>query len=362
MRFVIFAFLVGCAGAHGSAQQEDDAPPTDGMTSDDMPGGEHPPPVTCGGEMCQSGQTCVDNTCTYACSGATVPGDYATIQTAIDALAATGQDATICLGDATFNESYVYVRDQATHNKTLRIIGVSSDRSILNGQIYVMTGWMKVRIEGVQIRRNGGTVLYVQGAVGSSLEVVGTKLSAGTGIEAYQRQSILIDGCDIAVTTGYGISLLASSSGPLDVRVQNSYLHGGYSVRTSTSSSYEVKLTFINNLVKGSEVGTDLTGTTTAVIANNIFADVTGTALQWSSSTTVDRHHNALFGNTTNYGGLASDGPNTLKADCMLGTGSIPTLGAGSPCRDAGDHAVAPMLDFYGATRGAMPDLGPIDN
>jgi hypothetical protein len=364
MRLVIFAFLVGCAGAHGSAQQEDDAPPTDGMTSDDMPGGEHPPPVTCGGQMCQSGQACVDNTCTFACSGATVPGDYATIQTAIDALAAAGQDATICLGEATFNESYVYVRDQGTHNKTLRIIGLSSDRSIINGQVYVNTGWTKVHIEGVQIRTtsSGSAALYAQGAPTSSLEVVGTKLSASYhGIEAYQKQSILIDGCEIAVSNGYGISLFANNNGPLAVRVQNSYLHGGYSLR-ATGSGFEVQLTFVNNLVKGSDVGADISGSTTALIANNIFSNITDTALQWSSTAIVDRHHNALFANTTNYGGIASDGPNTLKADCMLGTGTIPALGAGSPCRDAGDHAVAPMLDFYGATRAAMPDLGPVDN
>lgn len=361
MRFVILAVLVGCAGAHPNAGGDDDTPPADGMQGDGMPpDGEVP--VTCGGETCQSGQSCVDNTCTFACSGATVPGDYATIQTAIDALAAAGQDATICLDEATFNENQIFVRDQGAHNKTLRIIGKAMDRSIINGQIYVSTGWTKVRLQGLQVRASTSTTaLHAQNAATTTLEVVGTKLSGNTGMEAYQKQSILIDGCEIAVTTGYGVSLFANISGPLAVRIQNSYLHGGYSVRSATGSGYEVQLTFVNNLVKGSEVGTEISGSTTALIANNIFANITSIALSWYSPANVDRHDNALYGNATNYDGLASDGPNTLKVDCMLGNSTIPALGATSPCRDAGDKAIAPMLDFYGAARGPKPDLGPVE-
>lgn len=361
MRLLIVGFLVACAGAHpGSGEHGDDAPPADGMPGDGTSDGETPP-VTCGGETCQSGQTCVDNTCTFACSGATVPGDYATIQTAIDALAAAGQDATICLGEETFNESQIQVRDQGSHNKILRIIGKAMDRSIINGQIYIYNGWSKVRIQGVQVRTTSGTAVQGQGAANSTLEIVGSKLSGPDAFYAYQKQTILIDGCEIATTSGYGVSLYANISGPLAVRIQNSYLHGGYSLHSGTSSGYEIQLAFVNNLVKGSDVGVDISGSTTALIANNIFANNTDTALQWYSPANVDRHDNALFGNMTNYGGLASDGANTLKVDCMLGNTAIPTLGAASPCRDVGDKTVAPMLDFYGATRGAKPDLGPVE-
>jgi hypothetical protein len=360
---MIVGLLVGCAGAHpGSGEHGDDTPPpTDGMTSTDPDA--PPPPVTCGGQMCQSGQTCVDNACTFACSGATVPGDYASIQSAIDALAATGQDATICLGEATFSETQVFVRDQAGHNKTLRIIGKAMDRSIIIAQVYVQAGWTKVHIQGVQVRPpSNGTAIQSAPSAGSTLEVVGAKLSAtNNGIDAYGKQTLLVDGCEIAVTNGYGVSLYANGPSPLAARIQNSYLHGGYSVRSATGSGSEVQLTFVNNLVKGSDYGLDISGSTTAVIANSIFANMTDTAMLWTSPAMIDRHDNALFGNATNYGGIASDGPRTLKVDCMLGTGTIPKLATGSPCRDIADHNVAPMFDFYGAMRDAMPDLGPVE-
>ena len=133
-------------------------------------------------------------------------------------------------------------------------------------------------------------------------------------------------------------------------------------VRAATSSGMTVKLDFVNNTVVGPQVGLDLSGATTALIADSLFTGATSFAMQWQAGTTVTRRNNALWANTTNYGGLASDGPGYLKVDCLLDTaGRIPTLRAGSPCRDAADPAVASPHDFHGTPRGPAPDIGAVE-
>src|SRR5512139_822524 len=132
MQHLVWAslLLVACAnGGPTGTNSSIDARAIDGKDDPMMPDGPPEHPVTCGGSICAAGQTCNAGNCTFGCAGASVPGDYATLQTAVDALAAVGQDATICIGNATLTESQVFVRDQASHGKTLQIIGESVDRS-----------------------------------------------------------------------------------------------------------------------------------------------------------------------------------------------------------------------------------------
>jgi hypothetical protein len=364
MRIALLLFLVACANGGPSGPYGTDASNTDPDATD--PTGDGPPstPVTCGGNICVAGQACNAGTCTFGCAGASVPGDYATLQTAIDALAAVGQDATICIGNATLTETTVYVRDQMNHGKTLQIIGESVDRSTLNTEIYVQNGWNKVTLKGVHVSvATNRTAMHSSLGVGGKLTIAAAKLTGQTGLDISGAQEVLVDGTDITTSGGYGVSTYLSS-GQATVRIENSYLRGtGYSVRGSTySGGGTLQLQFVGNTVVGPSVAMDLSGNTTALIANSLFTGTTSYAMTWTNTTTVMRHNNALWNNQTNYNGLASDGANYLKIDCMLDmTPRIPTLRAGSPCRDVGDAAVSSNHDFHGTARGTVPDLGAVE-
>lgn len=318
--------------------------------------------MTCGGTICAAGQTCNAGTCTFGCAGASVPGDYATLQTAIDALAAAGEDATICIGSATLSESQVFIRDQQNHNKVLQIIGESFDRSTINGDLYVQSGWGRVTLQGVHVSAaQNHTAVRAQLGSGGKLSILASRLSGQSALDISQPQEVIVDGTEFVTTGGYGASTFVTF-GQATVRIENSYFRGtGYSVRTSTSGG-SINLSFVGNTVVGPAVGLDLSGSTTALVANSLFTGTTSFAMQWTSSTNVTRHHNALWANATNYGGLASDGPGYLKLDCQLDLAPrVPVLKASSPCRDAGDAAVASAHDFFGTARGTPPDLGAVE-
>lgn len=108
----------------------------------------------------------------------------------------------------------------------------------------------------------------------------------------------------------------------------------------------------------------DLAAPSKVVYANNVFTGATTYGVERNGSATDVTHgHDALWGNASNYAGSATDGPGTVKADCLLDTtGPAPALGPASPCRGVGDPTQAPPLDFYGVARGAKVDLGAVQS
>ncbi|MBP9087014.1 MAG: hypothetical protein KBG15_12910 [Kofleriaceae bacterium] len=72
-----------------------------------------------------------------------------------------------------------------------------------------------------------------------------------------------------------------------------------------------------------------------------------------------------MWNNLTHYAGAAVEGANTIKTDCLLDQlARIPTVKPGSPCRNAGSAAEAPLHDCWFSARmpnGTPPDLGPIE-
>src|SRR5262245_11741764 len=132
-------FLVAGCGSRVSPENRPDATPVDTVDGSAQ---------TCGGEVCGPDQTCASSGCIFSCSGATVPGDYASIQAAIDALAAAGQDAAICLAAGTYNDSeYIELRDPGMHDKSLSIIGPSMDLAKIAAEVVVRPGWGTVMLE-----------------------------------------------------------------------------------------------------------------------------------------------------------------------------------------------------------------------
>jgi len=319
-------------------------------------------PVMCGGTICRADQTCNAGVCEFACQGATVPGDYATIQAAIDALAATGNDSTICLGANSYSESStIYVRDSGTHGKALRIVGPSMDRTRVMAQLqFQYGGWHALTVQGIEL---GNTSYALQATFSNneSLSLIGTRIR-GSGIYINQRGTTLIDGCVFDVTNNnYGLQLYASSTGPLAVTVENSYFKSAYLGVSADISGQQIMLSYVNNAAVGCRAAMHVGAGVTATVANSIFASSTGVALEFIAGSTITNHHNALWGNTTNYAGIAADGAGYVKQDCMLDqTGPAPALRDGSLCHAAGDASAAPSHDFYGAARSGSVDIGAV--
>lgn len=337
----------------------------------DAPDASAPKPITCGQTVCRIDQTCNAGKCAFACTGSTVPGDYATVQGAIDALASAGKDATICLDEKTYAEAQVLVRDPGDHGKALRIIGLSMDRSKIAGTTYVQSGWSTVTFQGVHLAA-GATSNSMNidfGYMGGKVSILASRLSGQTGVQAGdgsgKNGELFVDGCDIAVGKGYGVEAFANGTGTLKVTVQNSYAHAcGCATSAAATGTGVIDLRFVDNTVVGCDMGLwlDVNDSMTALYANDVFTGATMYGVRRDGAGTQVTHgNNALWGNASNYFGTAVDGPGYVKTDCLLdGTGPVPTLGQGSSCLGAGDATVAPPADFYVVPRGAKADIGAV--
>lgn len=326
-----------------------------------------PVPVECGDETCPVDQTCEQGTCkAVACVGASVPGDYATIQSAVTALAATGNDATICLATQAYSAPYIELTDEGNHGKALRIVGAGMDRSQITSHFYVGAGWASVSFEHVEITSTSGFAIYHTEDINPDVSVIASRLRGFEGIRAYEQTNVLVSASIIDVA-GYGLDLYHSSAatGPTAVRVENSYLTGagGGALRSNNAGEVgKINLSIIGSTFRGNDIAISLEGNTTATIAGSIFTGITQLALVWGATDVVTHANNALWGNVTNYGGVAADGAGYVKTDCLLtDTSPVPGLGAPSPCRDAGDATHTTPTDFYGVPRSSPPDIGAVE-
>jgi hypothetical protein len=363
----------GVQDAGGPDVVADAGQPSDGASSDGS---------TCGGTICFAGQSCVAGECVFPCTGVHVPGDYPTIQAAVDAPSSLG--ATICLAAQTYDESVTVGSAMAT------IQGVSP------GQTFVTGGFSMLPQENVTVL--GLTTAYLDiGVPGFSIATltvrdcsitqgvyIGVGVASGS-VQPYPALTVVLDGLDITDSSGllrgvveayFNIPDVNNVNLPVNVTLQNSYLHGGTAagvfltddgvndglvpsslallnntmignstgIRFQFLDSPELTIDYFNNIVVGSSVGIDTTGT-----------DGLGT-LQSGS--------NVLFGNATNYGDAALPGPGDIVTkDPLLDTSTTPPgLRPGSPARGAARSPEAPATDFWGRPRGAHPDIGAVQS
>ena len=354
---------IGTDGASDGASP--DAPgdaPTD--AGDAGPGAT---PIVCGQTVCRIDQTCTAGKCTFPCTGYTVPGDYATVQAAIDGLAAAGNDATICLGEKTYAEGYLYVRDPAKHGKALRIVGPSMDRAKITAYGYWLGGWSSLTMQGVHL--DGTTADALKADFGTSpgkISLVASRFSGQSGVEVSdnygQTGELFVDGCDFPVGGGYAVQAFTISASNFKVTVQNSVMRGcGCAANAGATAQGTLDFRFVDNTVVGCGMGLWLeeAGNLTGHYANSIFTGANAVAIRRDNAGTKVTHaNNALWANAANYQGTA-DGAGYVKTDCLLDqAGPAPTLELGSPCRGAGDLASAPALDFFAVPRGSPADIG----
>ena len=327
--------------------------------------------IACGPGFCRSDEKCVASACTYDCTGTKVPGDYATISSAITALAAAGSDVTICLGAIQAGET-VSISDPAAHMKKLSITAIAPLQTTL-GSVSVGTGFSEVTLVGFgtssTVTVSGAPKVTMRGLKMSSPSSYAVQLSNASTATG---SSVVIDGCDISTTTatsttGYGVYVASSYATPFAVAIQNSYIHNAaYGIYTYAYAG-TLELTVANNTIDKASNGIYVygsTGTGSAAVKyfNNIISNSTMTAVTVSGTTTALTHsNNALFGNTTNYGGTAVEGTAYVKTACDFDTSSgVPEPKAGSPCKGAGKSDGAPPLDYWNALRPTAIDLGAV--
>jgi hypothetical protein len=308
----------------------------------------------------------VQGACNFDCTGTKVPGDYATISAAVTALAATGNDVTICLGAIQAGES-VTVSDPGAHNKSIKIIGTAPLLTTL-GTVSVSAGFSEVTLMGFGTSQSAS----IQGAAKVTLRALKLQSPSSAaltvrGASTAVASSVVIDGCDIgnSTTSGYGLYVDNSYTAPFNVAVTNSYIHGGiYGVYAYGTTGTQFTLSLVNNTIDKASTGIYIATPATSVLnyANNIISNAmtSGITIQ-TAITSVTHSNNALFGNTANYAGTAVDGMAYVKTDCQLDMSTgVPQTKAGSPCRGAGKAMGAPPVDYWNAPRGAAIDIGAV--
>lgn len=354
-----------------------DASPGDATAADSgLPG-------ACGLTRCRGDQVCVADACVLrGCVGAAVPGDYGTIQAAIGAL--QGPGGTICVGEGTFPEALTFdqangltlqgvsaektrVRSLEGHatssGLTIRGIGATEHSALHYGTITVEdSAFASSSFPALQCRAGAGVALNLTirrtqiVGIGQTALYIGS--SSGGTVAA------LVDGADISGTYGLSFDPAPSNEGQGggSLTVQNSYIHDcsevGLSAYLPTGS-----LHLFSNTITRNANGVQASWTTQQPrlsVVGNIVSSST-VALFINVPTLVDSH-NALFGNVTNYGGIARDGPGYVKTDCLLVAGfGPPSLAPSSPCRGAGDATAQPMHDYWGVMRPSPPSIGAVE-
>ncbi|HEX7664757.1 MAG TPA: right-handed parallel beta-helix repeat-containing protein, partial [Polyangiaceae bacterium] len=325
--------------------------------------------VTCGSSYCRGDQTCNAGTCQYACTGTQVPGDYSTIQAAVNATINGGSDVTICLKAQAYTET-VSISGSVTTPKKLTIQGVSAGSTTIGA----LTVSGSSAVSALSVRGVGFSSNVQLSNVSAPVELVGDKLAATSsyGLYDYGSSDVTVDGCDISSTSYYAVYFYAYYSGPAQkLTVRNSYIHdsnyGLYLTTGSYSGTGSGTVTMVNDTFNNNGYGIYTTGSgvaTALTYANDLVVNSKTYGIdQESSSTTVTVKNNALFGNANNYAGSAVDGVGYVKADVKLDVSqSPPALGAGSPARGAADKTMAPGVDFWDVSRPSSPDIGAVQN
>jgi hypothetical protein len=344
----------------------------------------------CGGITCREGQTCVSNACVYqGCTGSNVPGDYASVQAAVTALAPVG--GTICLAAQGYNENVtIYpsmpltIQGISASQSTVTSLSISTSANVtLKGMgtsqslQASLTANAVLSIEDCIAASENGWAIELSGSEGT-FNVTASKVSSSNGGGIFISNSgpltVLIDGVDASSsdTNGDAISIEDSnnqSNVAFSVTVQNSYVHDSFEgIVYRNTGYYEIatQLAIDNNTFVNDGTALDV-GPTQSGLGLSYFNDLfTKNQLGISITSEVSTPSfgdSLLFGNTTNYGGMAVDGMGYIKADPMLDTSvTPPALDAGSPARGAGDKSHAPADDYWGNPRGASVDIGAVQS
>lgn len=380
---IAVAMLPACSAIARERQKDagvsDTATASDSHTSSDGGGADSSTLTagTCGGQICYAGQSCVANQCSFTtCSGAAVPGDYATIQAAINALTNNGGSGTICLAAQSYAENLSLITGSVT------IQGVSASQSKITGleMTYAFEGNVGLNVVGAAISSlriqpsanpSNGSASFTACSIGTFAIGVG-----GGGPDTVPPSlTLALDGVDLSSGSNTAAAMSISQGyGTFSLTMENSYIHDsdyGVQYTSQNESTANPSLTFLNNTFENNAtalatpegcVDDQVCGAPTVSYYNNLFVDNT-LAIDTEMNDVITEGNNALFGNTTSYAGIAVAGSGYVTADPLLDTSTTPPgLKVGSPCRGAGNAAHTSPHDFWGRPRGATIDIGAVQS
>jgi cysteine-rich repeat protein len=303
----------------------------------------------------------------FFCGGAPSQCRDDTVSVRVDAATCTGSGdgspgapfCTIAEGVAD-NAEVIFVApgtyDQVavTNNAVVEIIGdpgtiVRSTNPASARALRVATG-ADVQVIGVTFTAGG---VRVEGA-GSTLALRQCTVGPSTsiGVEAETGGSLTVERTLVAGNTSGGIH----HSGAGTIEVTNSLVientgFGGVWIEDFAAGS-----AFVNNTIADNQAASHAGGVqcdTSAALVNLVVWNNTGTETSGLTSSCAPTH-SSLQTAVTGTGNLPGD-PSFVLGDYRLSNTS--------PCVDAGDDAVSPLVDFDGVTRprGAGVDMGAFE-
>jgi hypothetical protein len=323
-------------------------------------------PIPCGSAFCRADQTCTDGACVFPCTGVTVPGDYATVASAVGALSEQG--GTICILPGSYPEQV-----EVPFRAPLEIIGTSFEDVHLTSLVApggspIATNNVpnaKLTLKGIDLQQLSvhRHLLPTDSSVDViAVRVVPTQASAwSVFLNCPANIPVSFDGCDLSNPHHSVLQICTLAGDASSLTIQNSWIHGapdnGVYLYSADAQPASLHVTLTNNTFTGNDTALFASKNFVDVTyANNVFAD-NGVAV--SVVEVSNGHHNAFEMNTTKFAGAAVPGDGDVDAGCTLDTAkNPPSLASGSACIDAADPATSTTVDYWAVPRGSQPDVG----
>ncbi len=313
------------------------------------------------------------DTPTFSCSGATVPGSYASIGAAASALGGSATVQTICLSARTYTES-------PTLYGNLEIIGVSAQDTTINGSVTVATTRDGSTLDLQGLRITGGVEVQDRAAAEHTTTfsdcIIDVSNQHGVHIERDDSGTphVTIERCQVeggAATAGiylydYGYNV----TDRVNLVVRDSWIHDGtWGIRTavtrSSTRSPDQRVTLVGNTIEGSSYGIYAAGrgggSTLFTIRNNIITD-NSRGFYWNGSGSMTNDTNLYWANSSaNFYGSATGGSNRVTTDPSLDSGTPPAPAAGGSADGAGSTSGASSTDHWTNPRPSPPSIGAVE-
>jgi hypothetical protein len=361
-------------------------PPNDGGVADAAMNPTASGPIPCGSTSCRGDEACVANTCVYAsCTGAKVPGDYASLNEALTALANVG--GTICLGAQAFNEmvdvtvtASIAVQGVAAAQTTVTALSLRIPASAPPSNLTLAVRGLAAGNLYFELAGTSQSVLVANAGVGylatgkqsggsGEIRVIASKLASASLSDSDGNGGLafVLDGDEIT-QPGNASTYVYLHTPASSLKFQNNWVHdASMGLQIAEVMTNSAKVEILNNTFANAGDALNVSGTASQMTVpfamfNNVFSsNAIAVGLNWTVAAGTTGN-NAFFGNTTNYAEYAIAGPGYVTSDPQLTSSSPPGLAVGSPARGTGDPPHAPPADYWGKSRGASVDIGAIQN
>ena len=322
-----------------------------------------------------------DQTCTgvdyptFSCpSGAyTVPGSYASLSAASNALGNGSSVQTICLSAGTHSGN-------ATLYGNLRIVGEAAQTTTISGHLTVRTSVNNATIDiqgvtitnGVEVHDDSSAVfdLTIEDSIIEVVNQYGVHVDRdgyGTPNTTIERCVVYGDSPDAAI---YFYDYGYNTTDRVYWTVTDSYITGGQwgirtAVTTSSTRSPDQTFSFTGNTIEDASYGIFAVGrgssSTTFRIYNNIIAN-NSRGFSYNGRGNMNNDYNLYWGNTsTNFYNSATGGSNRVTTDPGLSSDTPPVPSSTGGAAGAGTTSYANTTDYWTNPRSSPPSIGAVE-